>query len=255
MIQLTRPNKPQELAEHEVSLTNEYKADHKKNVWKKTYIQKPLLKMSNNKCSYCERIIGGNSGQDVHIDHFKYKDKYPDLVVAWENLLPSCARCNRNKSTHDVVEQPIINPTEINPRDHLIIAKYRYYSKDPSEDSIGRRTLDILQLNDSDDCCVVRFQLGNELAEKVESFYHIAIDKGENLITDTAAKNKVVNGCRKLLKKCLPTAEYSAFMATSLHKDNNFIALKDLLIKLGLWDQELSQLLNESQNSVYDTCR
>lgn len=255
MIQLTRPNKPQRLADHEVALTNEFKADTKKAVWKKAYIQNPLLEMSNHKCSYCERAIGKNSGQDVHIDHFKYKDKYPELVVAWENLLPSCARCNRNKSTHDVVEQPIINPTEINPKDHLFIAKYRYYSKDPAEDSVGRRTLDVLLLNDSDDCCIVRFQLGNELAEKVENFYHIAVDKGANLSTDTAAKNKVINGCKKLLKKCLPTAEYSAFMATSLHSDNNFIALKDLLTKNDLWDQELTHLFNESKNSVYDTHR
>lgn len=255
MIRLTRPCKPQKLAEQEILLTNEFKSDNKKAVWKKAYIQNPLLEMTSHKCSYCERAIGKKSGQDVHIDHFKYKDKYPELVVDWNNLLPSCARCNRNKGTHDTAEQPIINPTETNPKDFLFLSKYRYYSKDPREDSIGRRTLDVLLLNDSDDCCIVRFQLGNELAEKVESFYHIVVDKGDTLKTDTAAKNKVINGCRKLLKKCLPTEEYSAFMATSLHTDTNFLSLKESLMEQGLWDEELALLFDESKKSVYDIHR
>ena len=255
MIQLIRPDKPRKLAEQEIELTNEYKNDNKKTVWKKAFIQNPLLEMTNYKCSYCERAIGKKTGQDVHIDHFKYKDKYPELVVDWDNLLPSCARCNRNKGTHDTAEEPIINPTEINPKEHLYISKYRYYSKDPSENSIGRRTLGVLALNDSDECCLVRFQLGNELAEKLQDLYDIAIDKGEALGSDTVNKNKVLNGCRKLLKKCLHTEEYSAFMATSLHTDNNFLALKDLLIKQNLWDEELTRLFNDSKTSVFDVHR
>jgi len=255
MIQLIRPDKPEKLAEQEVVLTKEYKEDNNKPVWKKAFIQKPLLEMTNHKCSYCERAIGKKSGQDVHIDHFKCKNKYPDLVVDWDNLLPSCARCNRNKGTHDTVEEPIINPTVSNPKDYLYISNYRYYSKDSSVDSIGRRTLDVFLLNDSDDCCLVRFQLGNELAEKLENFYHITVDKGESLKTDTANRNKVISGCKKLLKKCLPSEEYSAFMATSLHTDNNFLALKDLLTKENLWDDELTQFFNDSKVSLYDTKR
>ena len=255
MIRLIRPDKPKKLAEQETVLTNEFLKDNKKTVWKKEYIQKPLLEMTNYKCSYCERAIGKNTGQDVHIDHFKYKNKYKELVVDWNNLLPSCAQCNRNKGTHDTVEQPIINPAETDPRDYLFISQYRYYSKDARQDSIGRRTLDVLLLNDSDDCCIVRFKLGNELAERVEDLYNITVDKGEELKTDTATKNKVISGCRKLLKKCLPTEEYSAFMATSLHTDNNFLALKDALIKLELWDEELTWLFDISKNSVYDIHR
>lgn len=255
MIRLTRPNKPQKLAEQETALTNEFMVDNKKPVWKKAFIQKPLLEMTSYKCSYCERAIGKNSGQDVHIDHFKYKDKYPDLVVDWDNLMPSCARCNRNKGTHDSIEEPIINPTETDPKDHLFISNYRYYSKDPREDSIGRRTLDVLLLNDSDDCCIVRFQLGNGIAEKVEDLYHLAVEKGSALKADTVAKNKVLNGCRKLLNKCLHTAEYSAFMATTLHMDSNFLALKELLIRHGLWDKELNDLYDKSKCNVYDTHR
>ena len=44
-------------------------------------------------------------------------------------------------------------------------------------------------------------------------------------------------------------------MATSLHTDTNFIALKDLLEKLDLWDEELRKLFDASINNVYDTYR
>lgn len=255
MIRLIRPDKPQKLAEQEVELTKKFESDKTAAVWKKAFIQAPLLKMTHNKCSYCERLIGKTSGQDVHIDHFKCKDKYPDFVVEWNNLLPSCARCNRNKSNHDTVDQPIINPAEMNPKDYLFISKYRYCSKKAEEGSIGRRTLDVLMLNDSDDCCLPRFQLCNALAEKISDLYQLAFDKGDALKDDTVSKNKVLNGCRKLLEKCLPTAEYSAFMATSLHTDDNFLALKDVLVKQNLWDEDLMKLFDDSKSSVYDTHR
>lgn len=255
MIRLIRPSKPQKLLENEVALTNEYKFDKTKSVWKKTYIQTPLLEMTKNKCCYCERLIGRKSGQDVHIDHFKYKDKHPELVVDWNNLLPSCARCNRNKGTHDTEIEPIINPTEVDPKEFLYIDKYRFCSKDSKEGSLGRRTIGVFLLNDSDECCIVRFQLGTKLAEKLEELFQDAVDKGDDLKTDTVTKNKVINGCLKLLKQCIPSAEYSAFMATSLHTDSNFISLKELLTRQCLWNEDLEKLYEESKKSVYDTHR
>lgn len=255
MIRLIRPEKPKKLIEEEKTLTAQFKVDNKKPVWKKSYIEKPLLKMSNSKCSYCEQKIGRGTGLDVHIDHFKCKNKYPELVVDWNNLLPSCSRCNRNKSTHDTVEKPIINPTEVDPKDFLFISRYRYYSKDSRENSLGRMTLGVLNLNDSDDCCKIRFQICNEIAEKIEYLYHKVVDKGSLIATDTVEKNKVINGCRKILQQCLPENAYSAFIATSLHNDTNFLLLKNSLIEYGLWDDDLSSLFDKSKESVYDTHR
>ena len=137
MIRLIRPDKPQKLAEQEVELTKKFESDKTAAVWKKAFIQAPLLKMTHNKCSYCERLIGKTSGQDVHIDHFKCKDKYPDFVVEWNNLLPSCARCNRNKSNHDTVDQPIINPAEMNPKDYLLSPNIGIVAKRPKKAVLG----------------------------------------------------------------------------------------------------------------------
>ena len=57
MIKLIRPDKPSELTpEVEKQLVDEYK-ETEKSVWRKDYITTPLLKMSHNKCCYCETML------------------------------------------------------------------------------------------------------------------------------------------------------------------------------------------------------
>lgn len=60
------------------------------------------------------------------VDHFKPKSIYPDLVVKWENLLPSCPHCNKEKSSHDTGAEPIVNPSEDDPREFFYLKDYRY---------------------------------------------------------------------------------------------------------------------------------
>lgn len=48
----------------------------------------------------------------------------------WKNLLPICKRCNGLKRDHDTKLVPIINPKLIDPREHLTIKKFRFFSKD-----------------------------------------------------------------------------------------------------------------------------
>ena len=115
MIQIERTPKPLKLTDAvQQELTSEFKKDNSKAVWGKTYIRKALLDMSNSKCCYCECLVGKGT-KEMHVDHFQPKSIYPDLVVQWENLLPSCSQCNKSKSDHDTVQEPIINPTKDNP--------------------------------------------------------------------------------------------------------------------------------------------
>ena len=68
---------------------------------------------------------------------------------------------------------------------------------------------------------------------------------------DIRKRNKVVHGCRDLLYKCVPSAEYSAFTATALQTDSNYIELKKILIDTGQWNEELEALDKESKQCVY----
>ena len=42
-------------------------------------------------CAYCEESCGG------HIDHFRPKSRFPELVYEWTNWLFACPECNQAK--------------------------------------------------------------------------------------------------------------------------------------------------------------
>ena len=92
MIKLQREPKPEFLTKEKVSdLTAHFKANPKVTVWKHEEIGKILLKSSTNKCAYCECVLQIEDSY-MQVEHFKDKDTYPDDVINWDNLLPSCER-------------------------------------------------------------------------------------------------------------------------------------------------------------------
>ena len=245
MIKVNRISKPKELtAEIQKSLTEEFKKDKNKSVWNKTYIRSALLKECHNKCVYCESIIG-KGNKDMHVDHFHYKDKYADEVVAWENLNPSCPQCNRNKSTHDTYVTPIINPFEQDPKDYFYLKNYRYYSRNDEVYSIVQTSIDVLGLNDTEEIVKYRFALGETLSDKLKQIYEKTCDKKDVLATNVAEKNKILKGCKNILKNGIKTAEFAAFMATIIMNDDYYKRTKSILIELNLWDDELATLHQE----------
>ena len=109
MIKLERSFPPIFLTSIEVKrLTEEYKTT-KNSVWNIVELKKALLETSYGKCAYCECDLTVES-KYMEVEHFRDKDSYPDDVVEWLNLLPSCKRCNGAKGTHDTVIEPIVNP-------------------------------------------------------------------------------------------------------------------------------------------------
>ena len=53
------------------------------------------------RCVYCdchENELSGQTG--MHIDHFRPKEKFPELANNPHNLVWSCGACNNNKSNH-----------------------------------------------------------------------------------------------------------------------------------------------------------
>lgn len=67
----------------------------------------------------------------MKVEHFEDKFDYPDKVMVWENLLPSCKKCNSSKNTHDVIAAPIINPFIDEPKNELYFRLYHIKGKSP----------------------------------------------------------------------------------------------------------------------------
>ena len=255
MIYIRRTDKPRELTDEvQNSLTEAFLEDNKKKVWNQPYIRAALLEMTHNKCCYCEKRVGKGT-VDMHVDHFKPKSRYPKEVVAWNNLLPSCVDCNRNKSNHDTCSEPIINPTVEDPKEFFYLKDYRYKSFDTSENSKANVTIQVLGLNDLERQCVVRFQVAVGIMEQLSDICQYAKEHINELPRDTRKRNKVVGVCRNLLSMCIPSAEYSAFTATALQTDSDYVEIKEILKSINQWDDELEALDQKSKQCVYRTTR
>ncbi|MFN8437909.1 MAG: hypothetical protein U0V72_09725 [Cytophagales bacterium] len=237
MIKLDRTPKPVELTtDLQDALTDEFKSTGK-SVWNVDFIKKGLLGFSNDKCCYCEANINEES-KYLEVEHFHHKDTYKDEVLEWENLLPSCKKCNGTKNDHDTKLEPIIDPSKIDPKNHLKYWRYRI----KGSDDFGKLTVSVLKLNDQDRLVKKRFEIGNAIQEKLEQLNELADDYINGIQTSTRRKNRIVNGTKDLMREGLPTAIYSATSATVIITDTEFETLKNKLTSLGFWDAELSQL-------------
>jgi uncharacterized protein (TIGR02646 family) len=241
MIKLNRPDKPSELTpEVEEQLVEEYK-NTEKSVWRKDYITTSLLKMSYNKCCYCETMLG-EQARPMQVEHYHCKDLYPDEVVKWENLLPSCSQCNSNKSILDTYKTPIIDPSVDNPKDYLYLKCYMIKSKDNAIGSKGRLTVDQLELNHRERLVTPRIKIASEMNYKLTDIHEKAIALNSREDGKLYNKSKIINTLVDILKMAQPDAEYSAFMATIILTDEDYLETKSILKSKKLWTDELETL-------------
>ncbi|SFI79693.1 hypothetical protein [Brevibacillus centrosporus] len=242
MIKINRLDCPPELTDEKKRELTQRFIMEKKSVWATSYIKDTLYKMSKGKCCFCECKLD-EEGKYMHVEHFHHKDDYPNEVVEWNNLLPCCIRCNTNKGTHDTIVEPIINVTLTDPRDHLIIDNYRFKSKNNSQ--LGRKTIDVLYLNDSDQLVKPRFDIANKAKESLELILDKAREFKDGTSNSTRRKNIIINGLKSLLREAHPDSQYSAIVATAVINDIDYVELKDILISLNFWDAELQRIESE----------
>lgn len=231
MIKLERQSKPKYLTPAKIkTLTDKFKADNSAIVWKSQSIGKGLLESSSYKCAYCECLLQIEDSY-MQVEHFKDKDRYKDDVVNWDNLLPSCQRCNGKKGTLDVIADPIIDPFIDNPKHHLKQQAFRLYGKD----SKGKTTVKKLFLNDDKRVVYPRFLASNEITSKLGDLF-------ENKDDLTGLRN----GIAQLLQSCQSDQPYSAFVSFALHSNPDYVDMKDTLEQNSLWDTDMNELHQKS---------
>lgn len=251
MIKLTRPVKPEQLAENEKILTEKFMLDGT-NVWRKPYIVNPLARMSHEKCCFCETKLG-EQAKNLQVEHFHCKNLYPEEVVLWENLFPACSQCNSNKGTHDTCTDPIINPCVDNPKDYLYLNGYRIVSKDPNPTSKGRLTVSLIDLNNRKRLVNPRLEIAQGIYEKLESMHETALAIKTGVESRQIIKNRLINAIRDILLMAQPEAEYSAFMATLLLNGDDYKAICSIMKEIGYWSDELQKLHNSASEIKLDT--
>lgn len=235
MIKIQRLSAPKELTPEVVAAKTQKFKTTGASVWDEAYIKDRLEEMSHSKCCYCECKLGEES-KYMEVEHFHDKHDYPDEVVEWENLLPSCRTCNATKGTHDTINIPIVNPSVDDPREHLGFRHFRYKEKD----DIGKETREALHLNDQEKHCVPRYKVCNELELKVEEF----LDDIEmiTVASRTQVKNRMRNKVKELLEACQSDREYTAVKATTMVNSADYAELVNRMKERGLWTTQLEEL-------------
>jgi uncharacterized protein (TIGR02646 family) len=225
------------------SKTDEFKKSGT-NVWNNATIKEALLDIGNGKCCYCQCDIKEEC-KYMEVENFQDKHTYPNLVLVWDNLLPSCKRCNGSKSTHDVIKNPIINPFKDTPQNHLNLKLYRFKHKDTK----GETTVDVLNLNHPERAVLKRFEVGERLQQVIE----LVVERLNSYLTKPIIqrKNKLLNLFEALLKECQPDSIYSSTCATILHSDNDYLHICNELKRLQFWTNELEELNNCSKTLIY----
>lgn len=236
MIKLNLIAKPSDLTPAiQRQLTSEYNASQKA-VWKKSYIESALLKMTNNKCAYSEQLLNRESAY-MEIDHFKCKELYPNDVVVWGNLLPSCKKCNSTKGDHDVMAIPIVNPLIDYPKDSLYVKGFRYYSKNIK----GQTTIDVLALNDRIHFAMPRAEVALKVADSLEEQFDSL-----KQATNTVQIRRAISKIKSLLLNCGPKYEYSAVVSTYiLFEFPLYNTLESFMKVNSYWDEELDNIKNQ----------
>lgn len=230
-----------------IILTNKYKSEAA-HVWQNDEVKTALANLSCSKCAYCEVLINQSSAY-LEVEHFKDKKSYPDDVINWENLLPSCRHCNGSKGTHDVIEEPIINPFTLDPKKHLYFFNYRIKGKD----DLGKMTVEALNLNDREHFVEPRFKVGNKISSMIEDALDLLTTYKDK--ASTQRKNKLLRAIRALLLECQSKTVFSAVSATILHANAEYDDLRKELKLLNLWSEELNDLDQHSLEIKLDTER
>ena len=249
MIFIERTPPPKELTHEEIRRKVAEFRSTGNSVWNEPYIKDALMGMSNNKCCYCECELNVE-GSFMEVEHFHDKKHYPDEVVEWNNLLPSCKRCNGRKGSHDTVAVPIVNPSLDCPQEHMSLKHcIRFRAKDP----VGQATVDVLFLNDQDKLILARFRVSQEIIEKLEEFWEWSQDLTSRNKIGTHWEKKLQNGMITLLQNCQPDKAYSAVKVTTLVNEDCYRNIKQSMVQLGLWTDEMSALEATMLPCKYET--
>jgi uncharacterized protein (TIGR02646 family) len=235
MIKLDRALKPSYLTDAKVvELTNEFKSSGK-SVWNNHNIKTPLLNSSHGKCAYCECNLQKESNY-MEVEHFEDKLHTPEKVVFWENLLPSCKKCNSAKGTHNVILEPIVNPYCEDPKEHFKLRFFRLRGKTNK----GKNTIDVTDLNNSNRLVMSRFEIGEKISELLET----ALDRFESYQgnSNVRSRNKLIGVIEGILDECQPASSYAAFTSTILLTDEKFLWIVAEMKKINLWTNDLDIL-------------
>lgn len=225
---------PEELTQQVVQgLTDEFRISGKA-VWRKDFIKKSLLAMTYGKCIYSEAILIENSTCE-EVDHFYPKSIYPEKVVEWGNLMPSCKICNAKKGNIDPGKVSLINPYIDIPSNYIAFSGFICVAI--NRNAKGENSIRYYNLNHSHFTRPRQHQI--ELNNTALSYLADELNEGLNAGSPT---KRFLARLKSVLQSAQPTEPYSVCIGTALLKNDAYNIIRKKLTTKGLWSSELEQL-------------
>jgi uncharacterized protein (TIGR02646 family) len=178
--------------------------------------------IASGKCVYCETFITAKNISDI--EHFEPKSLYPEHCYEWNNLLLSCAGCNRppGKGTHDTRNFPIVNPTTDDPAAYFTYRESKITVKDDAIDTIiAQRTIDVCKLRRIG-LRRSRFEISNSF-EGLKIALKSEIQDYNRLVQKKAKQDKAekIYNCLQILKEMgVFNRQYAGYMRDLITKSN-----------------------------------
>ena len=110
---------------------------------------KPYLKDEfSGRCVYCRKADSGQDPGSFHVEHYKPKYLFSELVNVYINLFYACASCNRFKSNYWSAKKSkqVLNPCNHVMSQHLVFASELVEKRS----SQGRLNMELLRLNNAE---------------------------------------------------------------------------------------------------------
>lgn len=109
-------------------------------------IKNALIPKLDTKCAFCESMP--NESGYIEVEHYLPKSIYHTETYSWENLLPSCKRCNLKKLALDTGKYPIVKPDSEDPEEYFSYNNIKIIPKKDCKDKMkANRTIKKLELN------------------------------------------------------------------------------------------------------------
>lgn len=194
-------------------------------------IKEKLFRVSEDKCAFCE-AKPGESG-NIEVEHFFPKSIYYNETFKWENFLPVCRKCNEAKGDLDTKNEPIINPSTVDPEEYFEFDSLFMVEKPscPNKD-MAERTIRELKLN-SRRLFAARSELLTNLSSYIVDLQNW-LEEIEEADTDRKKRIRLLklrDSIENIEALTLSKVKFSAYTKSFLESNNIYLQAKELLEK------------------------
>ena len=111
---------------------------------------------------YCRKTDRNQYKGSFHVEHYKPKNRFPELVNEYNNLFYACATCNQFKGDYWSDEKPlqVLNPCDHVMSHHLMFSHELVEKLTPQ----GEFNIELLRLNNNESILFRREAIGSILS-------------------------------------------------------------------------------------------